>query len=398
VVAAQRPIAAVISQGISSLTSLLLALVAARELGAEGLGQFAILFSILITYNSLTTGYVGDSLTVLDRFDPPLRRGLVWAASGACLLGAAVAVASTLGMGLGWSTAAAFAAALVAWIVEEFGRRVLVTRLEFWKLALNDVTYMAVTAAVVVGLLLTDRLTLVTLLLAMAVGSLAAVGLVLVQLPGEELALPLRGGVALRQLNRFAAWRAGQTTIRPLSMSAIRISVALVASTAAVGDLEGARILATPMTTLIAGAATFLLPKMAAEERGEDTRRLPVTKVALWLGGLSLVVGLGCTLLVPLVAVPLLGEGVEVDQLAALFWALFAAAFGLGIPFGNALVAMQQARLTFWIRVVDATVGVLVATLLAWSMSPSWAPLGLTVGALVGAWWCFASLRRRGRV
>ena len=398
VVASQRPIAAVISQGISSLTSLLLALVAARELGAEGLGQFAILFSILITYNSLATGYVGDSLTVLDRFDPELRRAIGAAAAGACALGAVVAVVSALTMGLGWATAAAFTVALLTWVIEEFGRRLLITRLEFWKLALNDVTYMAVTAGVVVALVVSDRLTLATLLVAMGAGSLAAVVLAAVQLPSRELAPARSNSAALRRLNRFAAWRAAQTAVRPLSMSTIRISVALVATTAAVGDLEGARILATPMTTLIAGAATFLLPKMAAEERGEDSRRLPITKVALWLGGASLVVGIGCTLLVPWIAVPLLGEGVQVDQLAALFWAIFAAAFGLGIPFGNALVAMQQARLTFWIRVADAGVGVAGATLLAWSVSPSWAPMGLAMGALVGAWWCFAALRRRGRV
>jgi O-antigen/teichoic acid export membrane protein len=398
VVGAQRPIAAVISQGISSLTSLLLALVAARELGAEGLGEFAILFSILITFNSLATGYVGDSLTVLDRFDPELRRAIGRAAVAVCVLGTVVAIASALLMDAGWAVASAFALALLTWVIEEFGRRLLITRLEFWKLALNDMSFLAVTAAVIVALLAADRLTLVTLLLAMGTGSLAALVLAVVQLPRRELAPARSGSAALRRLNRFAAWRAAQTAVRPLSMSTIRISVALVATTAAVGDLEGARILATPMTTLIAGAATFLLPKMAAEERGEDPRRLPVTKVALWLGGVSLVVGIGCTLLVPWIAVPLLGEGVQVDQLAALFWAIFAAAFGLGIPFGNALVAMQQARLTFWIRVADAAVGVVGATVLAWLVSPSWAPLGLAMGALIGASWCFGSLRRRGRV
>ena len=116
------------------------------------------------------------------------------------------------------------------------------------------------------------------------------------------------------------------------------------------------------------------------------------------VGWASLAVGLLCSALVPVLAPVPLVDKVDVDQLAALFWALFAAAFGLGIPFGNALVAMRMARLTFWIRVGDAVIGVGLATLLAWAVSPSYAPLGLTVGALVGAYWCYLALRREGRV
>jgi O-antigen/teichoic acid export membrane protein len=315
-------------------------------------------------------------------------------------LGALTAVVTVAALGLGAATAGAFALALVAWVWEEFGRRLLVTRLEFWKLAANDLCYAGVTMGVVAVLAFgLHNLTLTTLLLAMAVGSTASFVLAVVQLPRAEFARPSPTKAAVRRLNQFAAWRALQTTIRPLSMSVIRIAVAAVATAAALGQLEGARILATPMTTLISGAATFLLPKMAAEERGESGgERLPVVKWSLLLGGASLAVGLVCTLLVPVLAPLLLGDKVQVDQLAALFWALFAAAFGLGIPLGNALVARQQARLTFWIRAVDAIVGVGLATLLAWAVTPSWAPLGLTVGALFGAYLCWYSLRRVGRV
>ena len=395
-----RPAAAIISQGISSISSLVLALIAARVLGAEGLGEFAILFSVVITFNSVTTGYVGDSLTVLDRFDPPIRKALFGSAGVATLAGVLTALVTAFALGLGLTTAVAFALALVAWVWEEFGRRLLVTRLEFWKLAANDTCY----ASIAIGLaavlaLVFHNLTLTTLLLAMAVGSAAAWILAVAQLPRAEFAFPRRTRAAFRQLNQFAAWRAAQTTIRPLSMSVIRISVAAVATTAALGNLEGARILATPMTTLISGASTFLLPMMAAEERGETGgTRLPVVRVSLLLGAVSLAVGLVCVLLVPVLGPLLLGDEVQVDQWAALFWALFAAAFGLGIPLGNALVAMKKARLTFWIRAGDAAIGVGVGTLLAWWIDASFAPLGLMLGALVGAYWCYAALRREGRV
>ncbi|HTO01327.1 MAG TPA: hypothetical protein VL068_11690 [Microthrixaceae bacterium] len=395
----QKKLGAVVSQSISSLSSLLLAAIAARELGAEGLGAFAILFSIVITFNALTSGYVGDSLTVLDRFDPDIRRALLAAAVTSTILAIITAWASALALGLGAGATLAFAGALTAWVWEEYFRRLLINIHEFWKLAINDAAFL-LTALASIGVLHSfDRLTLSTLFLAMILGSTSCVVLATFQLPTIELALPERGSIAVRKLNSFAIWRAAQTAIRSLSMSVVRIAVALVATTAAVGDLEAARILATPMTTVVAGAAAFILPRMAAEERGEaGARQTPVVKVSLLLGGVSLVIGIICTLLVPTIAAPILGDRVAVDQLAALHWALFASAFGLGVPLGNALVAMKQSRLTFWIRLLDAVLGVSLATLLAWAISPSWTPLGLTIGALIGAGCCFIALRREGRI
>ena len=72
-----KPLAAIVSQGIVAGSSLLLQLVALDRLGAEGLGRFAVLFGILITANSVQSGWLGDSLTVLDRFDPGIRRALL---------------------------------------------------------------------------------------------------------------------------------------------------------------------------------------------------------------------------------------------------------------------------------------------------------------------------------
>ena len=72
-----KPLAAVASLAIVAGSSLLLQLVALRQLGTDGLGRFALLFGILITVNSIQSGWLGDSLTVLDRFDPGIRRALM---------------------------------------------------------------------------------------------------------------------------------------------------------------------------------------------------------------------------------------------------------------------------------------------------------------------------------
>ena len=72
----RRPLGAIVSQIIVAGTSLLIALLVLRELGTAGLGTFSLLFGVLITVNSVQTGWIGDSLTVLDRFDPGIRRAL----------------------------------------------------------------------------------------------------------------------------------------------------------------------------------------------------------------------------------------------------------------------------------------------------------------------------------
>ena len=75
--AASRPLGALISQGIVAAASLGLQLVAFAQLGARGLGSFSLLFGILVTVNSMQSGWIGDSLTVLDRFEPGFRRALI---------------------------------------------------------------------------------------------------------------------------------------------------------------------------------------------------------------------------------------------------------------------------------------------------------------------------------
>src|SRR6185312_6171777 len=66
-------IAAQMSQALGSL---LLQVLAARLLGADGLGAFAVLFGLIVMATAVCTGFVGDSLTVLDRGRREVRSAL----------------------------------------------------------------------------------------------------------------------------------------------------------------------------------------------------------------------------------------------------------------------------------------------------------------------------------
>ncbi|HEY4022482.1 MAG TPA: hypothetical protein VGM75_27580, partial [Pseudonocardiaceae bacterium] len=87
----KRAAAPLISQGINAGGSLLLQIAAARTLGLAAYGSFAVCLALLSAATALYTGYVGDSLAVLDRHDRETRATLV--ASAITLFIAAFAIA-----------------------------------------------------------------------------------------------------------------------------------------------------------------------------------------------------------------------------------------------------------------------------------------------------------------
>jgi O-antigen/teichoic acid export membrane protein len=199
---------AIAAQLVTAGGSFLLQVLAARSLGPAGYGRYALCVAVVVTATAVQTGWVGDSLTVLDRHDRELRRALATCLALSVGLGLVLGTLAGLLLGLDARPALLFAGLLAAWLLEESGRRLLMARLEFWRLVLNDCAYIAVTllllaAAAADGV----EFTLGLFLGAMAVGAAAAVLLALVQLPRAEWT-GLRPGLAgLRRLAAFAAWR-----------------------------------------------------------------------------------------------------------------------------------------------------------------------------------------------
>src|SRR3954464_5636702 len=68
---------AIVDQAVVAVTSLVLMVLVRHQLGSAALGYYAILINALALLTALETAWVGDSLTVLDRFDAKLRQGLV---------------------------------------------------------------------------------------------------------------------------------------------------------------------------------------------------------------------------------------------------------------------------------------------------------------------------------
>src|SRR4051794_7980977 len=82
---------AIVDQAVVAVTSLVLMILVRHQLGRAALGDYAILINALALITALQTAWVGDSLTVLDRFDHKLRRGLV----------ASIAVFAAVGLSVG---------------------------------------------------------------------------------------------------------------------------------------------------------------------------------------------------------------------------------------------------------------------------------------------------------
>ena len=126
------PAGAVTAQLVQAITSLSLALVASRSLGDKGLGTFALLYGCLVLAAAVGTGLLGDSLTVLDRSTPKIRGGITVIGAATVATTCVTAFVATLATSMLTAlVAATFAAAVAAFMLEDWMRRLLMARLLF---------------------------------------------------------------------------------------------------------------------------------------------------------------------------------------------------------------------------------------------------------------------------
>ena len=397
----RKPVGAVVSQVVVALTSMLLSLIVARQMGAVGLGAFGLLFSILITANAVQTGWIGDSLTVLDRFDPGVRAAL-FRSQGIALVAIAcsTAVLGSFVDGVDATTALVFGLACAAWALEETIRRILIARREFWSLVVNDAAF-AIGALGVLGLVIVSptAVTLLTVVSALLGGAIVAIAAGVAQLPRVEL---LRGPAARprqREVASFAGWRAVQVALRPGSQAIVRAAVATLVSIEAVGHLEAARLVIAPALTIVNGAGVYLLPTYSRQARDRNRLRPTAAAASALIGGaVALYVLVAVVFADPLSRALLDGDAASraVTTAAIAAWGAFAISFGIGVAPGSALVARGRSRRTFTIRAVDAAVGVTIATACAAFGWVDAVPLGLAAGSGLGAWLLVRALAEPG--
>jgi O-antigen/teichoic acid export membrane protein len=385
-----RATGALTGQVSLALGSLMLQVVAARALGAEGLGHFALLFGYVVMATAVSTGLVGDSLTVLDRHSPALRSALLTAAVATIAVASTAAFILTAGR-LGPVAAALFALATAAFMAADLLRRTLMACLRFWSLVAVDGLALVAASATLLIASSTGPLTLAHVVAALAVGQLTACVVAIRCLPVEERRLARLGTVALPSVFRFGGWRALQQFVRPTTLNAARWVVLLAAGHAAVGELEAARVFVAPAMLLVQGVASYLFASYAAD-RDQPVpvllRRADRAAVTM-LAGCSLM-AVAAAVTAPLLGPILTGGRFDLSVLAVLGWGAYAASCAAVLPYGSLAAVRGAPARVLALRVVDSTVAVLATALavLAMGMPFSWVPWVLSAGSFLGGYLC----------
>lgn len=391
--------AAIVSQGVVAASSLVLQYLALRDLGKEGLAVFSILSNgLIVTAAALHTGWVGDSLVVLDRHAPAIRRALFRASGISVVVSFAFGLVGALafGTGLDVGSAALFGIALTLWLVEETGRRLMMARHEFVHLVANDVIFGVVSLGVTFAVRVSGRLTMDWLIGSLALGSVASILAAVVQLPRDELRRPERGPAAMRELAAFSTWRSGQLTMRPLGMLLTRVAVATLVSKSALGLLEAGRLIIAPILTAANGFGGFSLPFFT---RRRNEGRLQMSLV----GRFAAISAAGAAVYFPvaLVIAPIFerqSDSGPIPTTLILAWCVYAVAYSANVPTVNALTSLMHSRTVFWGRCVDSAVIVALSAAIAVTAGVEYVPLAMTVGMVVGTAIPLLVLQRRGQL
>ena len=384
----RRATTAVVGQATMALAGLALQITAARLLGAGGLAVFSLVYGALVLVTAVCSGMVGDSLTVLDRHDRPVRAGLhAWTvvlSTAAGLAGALAALAS--GLVPVWA-GLLLAPACAAFVIEDTLRRLLMATGRYGALPVVDGTSLvgALGALGIAGL--SGEITLASFVVALLAGQASAAVVAWWLVPdGERPTGPWRRP-GLRAVADFGVWRAAAQTVRPGSLTLLRLLVVGLVGAAAYGPLEAARVYTAPMLTLVAGVASFLLPHFV----GLRDQPLPVSLRIADRASLGLVAGIGALGVAALAALPWLGPqltggGYVVPVTAVAGWTVYAACAALLLPYASLSSVHGEQRRVLVLRSVElvSLAGVAALVLVA-PEAVAWAPVVLAAGPALTA-------------
>ena len=384
----RRAATAVLGQATMALAGLALQVAAARLLGAGGLAVFSLVYGALVLVTAVSSGMVGDSLTVLDRHDRGVRAGLhVWTvlvSSAAGLAGALAALVTDL---VPVWAGLLLAPACAAFVVEDTLRRLLMAAGRYSALPAVDATSL-VGALAALGLAgLAGEVTLASFVVALLVGQSAAAVVAWGLLPaGERPAGPWRRP-ALRAVADFGVWRAAAQTIRPGSLTLLRVLVVAAVGTAAYGPVEAARVYTAPMLTLVAGIGSFLLPHFVALRARPAADSLRVAdRAALGLVGGIVALGLAGLVLLPELGPALTGGGYDVPVVAVVGWTVYAVAGAVLLPYASLASVHGRQRRVLALRTLEAAALAAVAALVLLAPGQAqWAPVALALGPALTA-------------
>ena len=384
----RRATAAVLGQGTQALAGLALQVAAARLLGAGGLAVFALVYGALVLGTAVCSGLVGDSLTVLDRADRGTRAGLhVWTAlvsTGVGLAGAAAALVSGLvpvwaGLLLG--------PACAAFVVEDTLRRLLMATGRYRALPAVDLTSLAGALAALGVAGLTGRVTLAAFVVALLVGQASAAAVAWARVPAEERPRGPWRRPDLRGVASFGVWRAAAQTVRPGSLTLLRVIVVAAAGTAAYGPLEAARVYTAPTLTLLAGIGSFLLPHFVGLRARPMSESLRVAdRAAAGLAAGVGAVGVAGLLVLPWLGPALTGGDYAVPAAAVAGWSAYAVAGAVLLPYSSLASVHGGQRRVLALRALEfGALGAVAVLVVLAPAGVAWTPLALALGPVLAA-------------
>lgn len=378
-------IAAQLSQALGSL---ILQVIAARMLGADGLGAFAVLYGVIIMATGVCTGFVGDSLTVLDRCRRDIRAALQNWLLVLSVAGAVVAYAiAVLGDFLTAGSALLFAGATAVFLVEDALRRLLMANLRFWRIVAVDLTSLVGSLATL-GVVAAGggQIGLGTLMLSLLVGQSVAILVAVLLLPAGErwLASPSRGAWGV--VAGYGSWRAAQQFLRPGMLTAMRLLVVGVVGLATMGALEAARIYTAPMLLVVSGASSFLFASYAASTSRQSRELLRrADRGVLGLFGGTIAMSVVAVAAIGFAGPLLIGDSIELSVTAVIGWCAYAVSVAAVTPYGALAAVRRRQAAVLGLRTADSVLSLsAVAALLVAGGDPTYVPLVLAGCSLAG--------------
>lgn len=385
---ASPAVAAALAQLTQAAGSFMLQVVAAHALGAKGLGVVSLCLGVMILATAVTSGLVGDSLTVLDRHETSVRAALqgmtvIMVVGGSALGALALGLVGILDA----PQAVAFAVATAAFQLEEVLRRVLMASLRFWTLLVVDGAAVASTIVALAVLAATGEIEVGSFLVAIAVGQCVGIATALLVLAAPERRLVPFVAPAFREVLAFGGWRGAQVALTPLGLTASRLVVLGASGAVALGEVEAARVLGAPALLVVQGLGSYLLSTYARDRSVPLTAlRLRARRASLAMAATAVAVGAGVAVLAPVIAPVVIGRSIDVDVVTVIGWAAFAAATATMQPFTSLAVARGHQRAVLVVRCLDVAVGVgmLAVALGVLSTSASFTPFVLALGPVLG--------------
>jgi O-antigen/teichoic acid export membrane protein len=379
---------AVAGQLSQALGSFVLQVIAARALGASGLGVFALLYGLILVATAVANGLVGDSLTILERRKPDIRAALMWwnviSAGLSGIAGGLFFWASGIVPGV---AALLFATTVATFMVESNLRRVLMATMRFWFLVIVDVVATAASLVVLVCCHIIGAVTLNWLLGAWTVGQILGCWVALICCPPAERRLGPWRRPAMRQVAAFGAWRAAQQCVRPGELAAARFLLTIAVGRALFGQLEAARVYMAPAMLVVGGLGSYLFSSYALKDKsslGElipraDRASVSMMVLTLGMGGLA-------TLVTPSLGSLITGSSFSMVPLAVFGWAVFAASSAAVMPYASLAAIRGRQHIVMVVRSADLVLSLLALAIVVFALGLdiSWAPYVLAAGSFVG--------------